>query len=146
MNGGRERSSLWVMRNELDILYTATLKWNELVLYSHLRTAKWPTFGIVIVLIIFLAERFQRRRVLSLTFPSVGFKIDKGTIKSDVRMTFFCQSTVRPWGLKFSPRTFAIPAGSSGNSWVISPSALVSTRRPGEVPAAASACQWLDRI
>lgn len=146
MNGGRQRGSLWVMRNELDILYAATLKWNELVLYSYLRTAEWPTFGIVIVLIIFLAVRSQRRRVLSLIFPSVGFKIVKGTIKSDVRITFLSQSTVRPWGLKLSWRMFKFPGASSGNWWMISPCALVSTRRPGEVPAAASVCQWLDRI
>lgn len=146
MNGGRQRGSLWVTRNELDILYAATLKWDELVLYSYLRTAKWHTFGIVMVLIIFLAERFQRRRVLSLIFPSVGFKMLTGTIKSDVRMTFLFQSTVRPWGLKLSLRTFAFPSTSSGNWWMISPCALVSTSRPGEVPAAASICQWLDRI
>lgn len=40
MNSGRQRGRLWVMRNELDVLYAATLERNELMLYSYLRTVK----------------------------------------------------------------------------------------------------------
>lgn len=40
MNSGRQRGRLWVMRNELDVLYATTLERNELVLNSYLRTVK----------------------------------------------------------------------------------------------------------
>ena len=47
------------------------------------------TFGMVKVLIIVLSAKFHRRRVLSEILPKLGFKIDNGTMKSEVRIRFF---------------------------------------------------------
>lgn len=41
---------------------------------------KQLTFGMVMVLIIVLEAKFQRRNVLSLILPKLGFKIDSGTM------------------------------------------------------------------
>lgn len=97
------------------------------------------------VLMICLESSFHKRRVLSLILPALGFKIESGTIKSEVRMIFLFQSTVRPWGLKLSVMMFKVPALSSGNWWRMLPCLSVSTRRPGDVPAAAETHQWLNR-
>ena len=58
------------------------------------------TLGIVRVLMMVLEAKFQRRRVLSLMMPKLGFKIESGTTKSEVSMRFFSKSTLRPWGFK----------------------------------------------
>jgi hypothetical protein len=69
--------------------------------------------------------------------PRLGFRMVTGATKSDVRMMFLFQSTVRPWGSNCSPRMLSMPLVSSGHSWIISKLASVSTRRPGDVPTAA---------
>jgi hypothetical protein len=81
-------------------------------------------------------ERFHSRRVLARWIPRVGLRMDRGTTKSDVRMTPLLKSTERPWGENCSPRTFNKPLTSSGHSCRMLPSASVSTRRPGDVPTA----------
>lgn len=48
------------------------------------------------VLMIVLEAKFHRRSVLSEIFPRLGFKIERGTMKSEVRMMFLSQSTLRP--------------------------------------------------
>ena len=63
-----------------------------------------------------LVSKSQRRKVLSDILPKLGFKIESGTIKSEVRMMFLSKLTVRPCGLKLSARMLALPATSSGNS------------------------------
>ena len=65
---------------------------------------------------IVLVSRSQRRKVLSLMIPELGYKIESGTRKSEVIMMFLSKLTVRPWGLKLSARMLALPATSSGNS------------------------------
>lgn len=81
--------------------------------------------------------KFQRRRVLARTIPKLGFKIVIGTTKSEVKMMFFSQSTLRPWGENCCPRMLVSPATSLGCSAMMLKLASVSTRRPGDVPTAA---------
>lgn len=95
------------------------------------------TFGIVIVEIIVLDDRFQRRKVLARWIPNVGFKMVTGTTKSEVRIMFFLKSTLSPWGENCSPRMLSVLATSSGHSWMMLKLASVSMRRPGDVPTAA---------
>lgn len=103
-----------------------------------------PTLGIVMVPMIAFEPRFHRRRVLSETLPRLGFKIERGTIKSEVRIMFLSQSTLRPCGLKLSASMLAFDATSVsfGCSAMMLKLLSVSTSRPGEVPAAATVCQF----
>lgn len=57
---------------------------------------KQLTFGMVMVLIIVLSAKFQRRNVLSLILPRLGFKMESGTMKSEVRIRFLEKSILRP--------------------------------------------------
>lgn len=57
---------------------------------------KQLTFGMVMVLIIVLSAKFQRRNVLSLILPRLGFKMESGTMKSEVRIRFLAKSILRP--------------------------------------------------
>lgn len=95
--------------------------------------------GIVIVEVIFLVSRSQRRRVLALLMPraDADLRIVTGTIKSEVKMSFLSQSIVRPWGENWSLRMSRVEEKSSGHSWMMLKLASVSTRWPGEVPTAA---------
>jgi hypothetical protein len=124
-----------VSGNEFDVLDVAALRYCLLV-----KVLFWVcailTFGIVMVLMIVREARLHNRSVLSCTMPRDGFRIVTGITKSDVRMMFFSQSTVSPWGLKFSPKMLALPAISSGHSLMILKLSSVSTSRPGEVPTA----------
>lgn len=95
------------------------------------------TSGIKMVLMIDLSARFHRRKVLSVILPRLGFKIERGTIKSEVRMMFLFQSTLRPCGLKLSARILRLDLTSFGCSAMMLKLLSVSTKRPGEVPAAA---------
>jgi hypothetical protein len=95
----------------------------------------------VIVLMIVRDAKSQRRRVLARTIPKLGLRIVTGTTKSEVRMMFFSQSTLRPCGENCSPRMLPSPAKSLGCSAIMLKLASVSTSRPGEVPAAANLCQ-----
>ena len=90
------------------------------------------------VLMIDRSARFHRRRVSSEILPRLGFKIDRGTIKSEVRMIFLFQSTVSPCGLKFLASMLALDLMSFGCSAMMLKLLSVSTKRPGEVPAAAT--------
>ena len=94
------------------------------------------------VLIIVLVFKSQRRRVSSLILPRLGFKIESGMMKSEVRMSPLFQSTLRPWGLNLSLMIFKFPATSLGCSAMMSKLLSVSTRRPGDVPAAAVIRQY----
>lgn len=71
-----------------------------------------------------------------LRIPGLGFRIEIGTTKSDVRIRFFSQSILSPWGENCSPRTLSNPFVSSGNSWMMLRSESVSIKRPGDVPTA----------
>lgn len=94
------------------------------------------------VLIIDLSARFHRRRVSSRIIPRLGFKTESGTTKSEVRIMFFAKSMLSPWGSKLSANMLAVDARSvsRGCSAMMSKLLSVSTKRPGEVPAAARAC------
>ena len=71
------------------------------------------------------------RLKVELTYlPVVGFNIDNGTMKSEVRMMFFSQSMVRPCGENCSPRILSVPLTSSGCSWMMLRSLSVSINRP----------------
>lgn len=145
MNGGGQSSALWIAGDELDVLNSTALPFRQR-LFRDLNhspiafSAYEPTSGIRMVLMIDLSARFHRRRVLSEILPRLGFKIESGTIKSEVRMIFLFQSTLRPWGLKLSASMLAFDAASFGCSAMMLNWLSVSTSRPGEVPAAAVEC------
>ena len=52
------------------------------------------------------SESRHRRRVLARWIPAAdtGFKMLKGTTKSDVMIMSLLKSTVRPWGLNWDSR------------------------------------------
>ena len=86
---------------------------------------------------IVLLARFHKRRVLSEILPRLGFRIESGTMKSEVRMMFCLKSIDRPCGLNKSLKMLAVPAASLGCSAMMLKLLSVSTRRPGDVPPAA---------
>lgn len=156
MNGGRQGRRLRVMWNKLDVLDSTTL---DIAFMVSILIALWricinegkrrsyedePTFGMVMVLIISLVAKFQRRRVSSETLPAVGFRIVTGIMKSDVRMRFLSKSMLRPWGLNLSLTIFAFPATSLGCSAIMLKLLSVSTRRPGDEPTAAKVGQYIE--
>lgn len=73
-----------------------------IVLDKRARNDTSLTLGILIVLMIVLLARFHKRRVLSEILPRLGFRIESGTMKSEVRMRFFSKSTDSPCGLNKS--------------------------------------------
>jgi hypothetical protein len=101
MDGGGQSGRLGVAGDEFDVLNTTTLSPDQhwLLLQGPTPSPNQLTSGIVSVLIMDLEARFQRRRVLSLMIARLGFKIDSGTTKSEVRMMFLSQSTLSPCGL-----------------------------------------------
>ena len=54
------------------------------------------TFGMVMVLRIFLESRSHRRSVLARLMPRVGLRMLMGSTKSEVRMFFLTQSMLNP--------------------------------------------------
>lgn len=66
-----------------------------------------------------------------------GFRIERGTTKSLVRIMLALKSMLNPCGENCSPRMLRVEGTSSGHSWIMLKFASVSTRRPGEVPTAA---------
>ena len=92
--GSGDSSRFGVSRNELDVLDTTALIWVRrcgLIKYQG-----WLTLGMVRVLRIFLESRSQRRSVSAWRTPRLGFKMEIGSTKSEVKMSFFSQSILSP--------------------------------------------------